>query len=163
MTLTLTLTLLSPNLTPNPKSNPHPHPHPRRYEPSKLVHAVQTLEEPSLYWRDLLAQAGAKHHEVLYESLHGASRAQAFQSAVTYIGGPPHARLREAHKEMASGSKQNLTLRVHPITCEERIQDWSKLKLLLKSDSLTLMTCELLASLARNQSIAHDATHTTNR
>ena len=53
---------------------------------------------------------------------------------------------------MARGSKQNLTLRVHPITCEERIQDWSKLKLLLKSDSLTLTTCELLASLARNQS-----------
>ena len=116
------------------------------------MRAVQTLEEPSLYWRDLLAQAGAKHHEVQYESLLGASRAQAFQSAVTYIGGPPHARLREAHKEMASGSKQNLTLRVHPITCEERIQDWSKLKLLLKSDSLTLTTCELLASLARNQS-----------
>ena len=116
------------------------------------MRAVQTLEEPSLYWRDLLAQAGAKHREVLYESLLGASRAQAFQSAVTYIGGPPHARLREAHKETASGSKQNLTLRVHPITCEERIQDWSKLKLLLKSDSLTLTTCELLASLARNQS-----------
>ena len=148
MILTLTLTLLALTLTLTLTLD-HPHPHPRRYEPSKLVRAVQTLEEPSLYWRDLLAQAGAKHHKVLYESLLGASRAQAFQSAVTYIGGPPHARLREAHKEMASGSKQNLTLRVHPITCEERIQDWSKLKLLLKSDSLTLMTCELLASLAR--------------
>ena len=82
MTLTLTLTLLALTLTLTLTLD-HPHPHPRRYEPSKLVRAVQTLEEPSLYWRDLLAQAGAKHHKVLYESLLGASRAQAFQSAVT--------------------------------------------------------------------------------
>ena len=124
---------------------------PRKYGPSELVSKVLEMEEPVLYWRDLLALTGADHHVLLYESLLGASRALAFQSAVTYIGGPPGARLLDTREEVATGSKMNL--RIHPITCEERIQDWNKLKFLLKADSLTLLSCELLASLARDKSL----------
>ena len=124
---------------------------PRTYRPDELVRTVRALEEPVLYWRQRLESANVSYRGVLYESLLGASRALAFQSAVTYINGPPDARLLDAREEVANGVKMNL--RIHPPTCDERIENWSTLKFALPGDSLTFMGCELLSSLAREGSL----------
>lgn len=124
---------------------------PMRYSAKELTRAVATMEAPVLYWRELLAATSTDHHVLLYESLLGASRGPSFASAVAYVGGPRDARLFDAREAVANGSKVNL--RVHPMTCEERIESWGELKFLLPGDGLTFMSCELLASLARDGSL----------
>ena len=124
---------------------------PQKYSRKQLASTVHQMEAGMLYWRRLLDESATDHHVLLYESLLGPSRDAYFEKAVTYLGGHRGAALFDSREAVANGTRANL--RVHPSTCEERIKDWNEIKLVLPGDSLTLMSCELLASFARAESL----------